>query len=64
MSMVLAVALNNAVYVRYYLALGMIASGVSTFLFGLAYNTGIHNLWYFLAVQVVTGMFQVTLALH
>jgi len=45
---------------RYYLALGMIASGVSTFLFGLAYNTGIHNLWYFLAVQVVTGMFQAT----
>merc|ERR1719318_407651 len=38
----------------------MILSGVSTWLFGFSYTVGIHSLWYLLAVQVVTGMFQAT----
>jgi len=45
---------------RYFLSLGMITSGVFTFLFGFAYNAGIHSLWYLLAIQVALGMFQAT----
>jgi len=45
---------------RYFLSLGMIFSGIFTFLFGFAYNAGIHSLWYLLAIQVVLGMFQAT----
>jgi len=45
---------------RYFLSLGMIFSGIFTFLFGFAYNAGIHSLWYLLAIQVILGMFQAT----
>jgi len=45
---------------RYFLSLGMIMSGIFTFLFGFAYNAGIHSLWYLLAIQVALGMFQAT----
>jgi len=45
---------------RYFLSLGMIISGIFTFLFGFAYNAGIHSLWYLLAIQVTLGMFQAT----
>lgn len=45
---------------RYFLSLGMICSGIFTFLFGFAYNAGIHSLWYLLAIQVTLGMFQAT----
>lgn len=43
---------------RYFLSLGMILSGIFTFLFGIAYNAGIHSLWYLLAIQIALGMFQ------
>eukprot|EP00090_Calanus_glacialis_P030254 TRINITY_DN4876_c0_g1_i1.p1 TRINITY_DN4876_c0_g1~~TRINITY_DN4876_c0_g1_i1.p1 ORF type:complete len:525 (-),score=179.91 TRINITY_DN4876_c0_g1_i1:298-1872(-) len=45
---------------RYFLSLGMIMSGVFTFLFGFAKNAGIHSLWYLLAIQIALGMFQAT----
>lgn len=45
---------------RYFLSLGMITSGIFTFLFGFAYNAGIHSLWYLLAIQIALGMFQAT----
>jgi len=45
---------------RYFLSLGMIISGIFTFLFGFAYNANIHSLWYLLAIQVSLGMFQAT----
>jgi len=45
---------------RFYLSGGMILSGAFTFLFGLAYNVGIHSLVYFIAIQVILGMFQAT----
>jgi len=45
---------------RYFLSLGMIFSGISTWLFGFSYVAGIHSLWYLLIVQVVTGCFQAT----
>jgi len=45
---------------RYFLSLGMIFSGISTWLFGFSYVVGIHSLWYLLIVQIVTGCFQAT----
>ena len=45
---------------RIFLAFGMIASGLFTFLFGFAYFAGIHSIWYLLLVQVICGIFQTT----
>jgi len=45
---------------RYFLSGGMILSGIFTFLFGLANNVNIHSLGYFIAIQVILGMFQAT----
>lgn len=41
------------VNLRYFLSLGMILSGFFTYLFGLAYSRNIHNLSYFILVQVI-----------
>ena len=40
------------VNLRYFLALGMLFSGFFTYLFGLAYSRGIHNITYFIFAQV------------
>jgi len=40
------------VNLRYFLALGMITSGIFTYLFGLAKSYGIHYMWYFTLIQV------------
>merc|ERR1719220_1352614 len=45
---------------RYFLSLGMIFSGISTWLFGFSYVVGIHSLWYLLIVQIITGCSQAT----
>ena len=37
---------------RYFLAMGMICSGLFTFLFGLAYAANIHSLAFFISIQV------------
>ena len=37
---------------RYFLSLGMIISGVFTFLFGFAKTVEIHSIYYFITVQV------------
>lgn len=37
---------------RYFLSFGMLASGISSYLFGIAKSYNIHNLWYFIFVQV------------
>jgi hypothetical protein len=37
---------------RYFLALGMITSGLFTYLFGITKSYGIHYMWYFMLVQV------------
>lgn len=37
---------------RYYLTAGLLLSGLFTALFGLAYFWNIHELWYFVLVQV------------
>ena len=40
------------VNLRYFLSLGMLLSGFFTYLFGLAYTRKVHNLSYFILVQV------------
>lgn len=37
---------------RYFLTLGMITSGIFTYLFGIAKSYGIHYMWYFTLIQV------------
>ena len=48
------------VSLRYFLTLGMLFSGIFTYLFGMAKVYDIHSMWYFIAVQVVAGIFQTT----
>jgi len=45
---------------RYFLMIGMICAGVCNSLFGIAYYLKIHSIYYFYAVQVVTGLAQST----
>ena len=37
---------------RYFLSLGMLFSGIFTFLFGLGYDAGIHTIAYYISIQV------------
>jgi len=43
---------------RYFLALGMIFSGMATYLFGVAHPAKIHNIWFFVIVQILGGIVQ------
>uniref|UniRef100_A0A2D4PXI7 Glucose-6-phosphate exchanger SLC37A2 n=1 Tax=Micrurus surinamensis TaxID=129470 RepID=A0A2D4PXI7_MICSU len=45
---------------RYYLSGGMLLSGLFTALFGLGYYWNIHQLWYFVFVQILNGLAQTT----
>ena len=40
---------------RYFLAFGMLFSGLLTYATGLAYYYNIHSLWYFIIFQVLSG---------
>uniref|UniRef100_A0A3Q2X4P7 Solute carrier family 37 member 1 n=1 Tax=Haplochromis burtoni TaxID=8153 RepID=A0A3Q2X4P7_HAPBU len=46
--------------IRLYLTVGMLASGVFTCLFGLGYIYNIHNLSFYIFVQVANGLVQTT----
>ncbi|KAH8371680.1 hypothetical protein KR093_008433 [Drosophila rubida] len=48
------------VSLRYFLSMGMIMTGVFTYLFGLARTSNIHSLAYFVIVQIFAGIFQTT----
>lgn len=48
------------VNLRYFLAMGMIMSGVFCYLFGLARTLNIHSLAYFIVIQILMGIFQTT----
>lgn len=48
------------VNLRYFLSIGMLLSGIFTYLFGIAYSYGIHHLWYFLFIQIIGGIVQST----
>ncbi|XP_011499610.1 PREDICTED: sugar phosphate exchanger 2 isoform X2 [Ceratosolen solmsi marchali] len=43
---------------RYFLALGMLGTGIFTYLFGIARSYNIHNLWYFIFIQGINGILQ------
>uniref|UniRef100_A0A4W3H4H9 Glucose-6-phosphate exchanger SLC37A2 n=1 Tax=Callorhinchus milii TaxID=7868 RepID=A0A4W3H4H9_CALMI len=45
---------------RYYLSVGMLLSGLFTSLFGLGFYWKIHNIWFFVIVQVANGLVQTT----
>jgi MFS family permease len=42
-------------HLRYFLALGMILSGIFTYLFGIAFYYNIHSYYYFVFVQIICG---------
>lgn len=46
------------VNLRYFLALGMLLSGVFSYLFGIAKTYDIHNIGYYVLVQAFAGIFQ------
>ncbi|XP_017040887.1 glucose-6-phosphate exchanger SLC37A2 [Drosophila ficusphila] len=48
------------VSLRYFLSMGMILTGVFTYMFGIARTSNIHSLWYFVLVQIFAGIFQTT----
>lgn len=48
------------VSLRYFLALGMLFSGIFCYLFGVAKVYDVHSLMYFVFVQAMAGMFQTT----
>ena len=45
---------------RYFLSMGMILSGVFTYLYGIAFYYDIHSFWFFFVVQVAAGAAQST----
>ena len=45
---------------RLFLSTGMVLSGLTTLMFGLAKSMGVHSVWYFVAVQVFAGVVQTT----
>ncbi|XP_019847430.1 glucose-6-phosphate exchanger SLC37A2 isoform X1 [Bactrocera dorsalis] len=59
-SMFLSGIVAERVSLRYYLSLGMLFSGLFTLLFGAAKSWNIHNMWYFVLVQVLGGIVQTT----
>ncbi|XP_042478749.1 putative glycerol-3-phosphate transporter 5 [Macadamia integrifolia] len=52
--------IGDRIDLRLFLSFGMFGSGISTVVFGLAYWWKIHNLGFFLLVQIVSGLFQST----
>ncbi|XP_072900865.1 glucose-6-phosphate exchanger SLC37A1-like isoform X2 [Hemitrygon akajei] len=46
--------------IRLYLTVGMLASGLFTTLFGMGYFWNIHNLQYYIFIQIVNGLVQTT----
>jgi len=53
-------AIAERMNLRYYLTLGMLTSGLFSFLFGLAKSTGITTIYYFVTVQALAGAVQAT----
>lgn len=57
-AMFLSGFIAERVNLRYFLSFGMLASGISCYLFGIARPYQIHSLWYFVFVQAAGGVFQ------
>lgn len=59
-SMFISGFIAERVDLRYYLSLGMLLSGIFTYLFGIAYYLDIHSFPYFVLVQILGGIVQST----
>ncbi|PSN45251.1 hypothetical protein C0J52_06997 [Blattella germanica] len=59
-SMFLSGFVAERVNLRYFLAIGMITSGIFSYAFGIAKSYGIHYIWYFILVQILSGIVQST----
>lgn len=60
LSMFVAGHLGDRLDLRHFLTGGMLGSGLCVVMFGAAYFLNIHNLSYFITVQIVGGLFQAT----
>jgi len=45
---------------RYFLAFGMLGSGILVMMFGAAHYLSLHSVWYLVLVQVLSGVLQTT----
>ncbi|KAF5731068.1 putative glycerol-3-phosphate transporter 1 [Tripterygium wilfordii] len=52
--------LGDRMNLRYFLTVGMLGTGLFTSLFGVGYWAGVHNFYYYLAMQMLAGLFQST----
>ncbi|XP_033222363.1 glucose-6-phosphate exchanger SLC37A2 isoform X2 [Belonocnema kinseyi] len=59
-AMFLSGFIAERVNLRYFLALGMLTSGIASYLFGIARAYNIHSLFYFVLVQAFGGVCQTT----
>lgn len=60
LGMYVAGHLGDTLDLRLFLTAGMIGSGIFVVLFGMGYFWNVHHFWYFLAMQMVAGLFQAT----
>ncbi|OQR66130.1 sugar phosphate exchanger 2-like [Tropilaelaps mercedesae] len=42
-------------HLRYFLSLGMVLSGLTTYVFGLGHTLDIHSIWFYVCVQLAAG---------
>ncbi|XP_050302480.1 glucose-6-phosphate exchanger SLC37A2 isoform X1 [Anthonomus grandis grandis] len=59
-AMFLSGFIAERVNLRYFLSLGMLFSGVFSYLFGIGKTYNIHNIWYYIIVQGLAGVAQTT----
>lgn len=60
MGMYVAGHLGDTLDLRLFLTTGMIGSGIFVGLFGMGYFWNVHIFWFYLAMQMVAGLFQAT----
>ncbi|CAH0549575.1 unnamed protein product [Brassicogethes aeneus] len=59
-AMFLSGFLAERINLRYFLSIGMLLSGIFSYLFGIGKTYEIHNIYYYVAVQALAGIFQTT----
>ncbi|KAF7261563.1 hypothetical protein EG68_01085 [Paragonimus skrjabini miyazakii] len=60
LSMVLSGYIAERTNLRHFLTIGMLLSGLTNIAFGAAYYMGIHHYYYFMCVQLISGIVQAT----
>lgn len=58
--MYIAGHLGDTLDLRLFLTIGMMGSGIFVGLFGMGYFWNVHEFWFYLAMQMLAGMFQAT----